>query len=88
MELMMLGDTIDHIYILHFLQNVKSVVVTLPMSEIEGTLQNVSNIFCEYNQNRFEIIVIRGLYIMNVYLENVSGTLFIFVSTCLENNVL
>ena len=54
---MMLGDTIDHIYILHFLQNVKSVVVTLPMSEIEGTLQNVSNIFCEYNQNRFGIIV-------------------------------
>ena len=48
---MMLGDTIDRIYILHFLQNVKSVIATLPMSEIDGTLQNVRKIFYEYNPN-------------------------------------
>ena len=82
----MLGDTIDRIYILHFLQNVKSVIVTLPMSEIDGTLQNVRKIFYEYNPNWFEMIVTR--YSMNVYLENVSGPLYIFVSICLENNVL
>ena len=58
MKLMMLGDTIDRIYILHFLQNVKSGIVTLPMSEIGGTLQNVSNIFYEYNSNWFEIILL------------------------------
>ena len=82
----MLGDTIDRIYILHFLQNVKSVIVTLPMSEIDGTLQNVRKILYEYNPNWFEMIVTR--YSMNVYLENVSGHLYIFVSICLENNVL
>ena len=57
MELMMLGDTIDRIYILHFLQNVKSVIVTLPMSEIDGTLQNVRYIFHEYKPNWLEIMV-------------------------------
>ena len=51
---MMLGDTIDRIYILHFLQNVKSAIVTLPMSEIDGTLQNVRKILYEYNPNWFE----------------------------------
>ena len=81
----MLGDTIDRIYILHFLQNVKSVIVTLPMSEIDGTLQNVRKLLYEHNPNWFEMIT---RYSLIVYLENVSGPLYIFVSICLENNVL